>query len=238
MHLAKNNKAQRRGRPKAWTDDELKQLALDTKYRYHGRKLTPSLLEQETKVGRNTWSRRMKSFIDELNEPVIPSVPFDGKNESILPSVDLIFKKYGNDSLALKNELLDFEILLYDLYKELQEYKKQEERYEKSIAEVESLKVEVAKQKKRASHYEQLYYNIVVSSVYPHLQGAKESQLHQLGIKDKLIDMDDYNGKSADLDDLSSHFPDVSKASQEQEQKTESEKQQGNMEKLLDKFDI
>ncbi|QNK88104.1 hypothetical protein H7992_23685 [Sporosarcina sp. resist] len=234
--MAKINKSQSRGRPKEWTDEELKQLALDTKYKYHGKKLTPSLLEKETKVGRNTWSRRLKDYIDELNEPVITDIPLRGNNETILPSVDLIFKKYGNDELALKNELLDLEILLYDFYKELQEYKEKEERYQNGQAEVQSLKDEVAKQRKRTAHYEQLYNNIVVSSVYPHLQGVQGSQISQLNIKDKLIDIEDYKEKSTDLENLSSYFPDVTDESNAENDK--SEKQNQNMQKLLDDFDV
>jgi len=181
----------------------------------------------------------MKDYIDELNEPVITSIPINNNNEAILPSVDVIFKKYGNDPLALKNELLDFEVLLYDFYKELQEYKKKEEHYEKSIAEIESLKAEIAKQKKRASHYEKVYNNIVVSSVYPHLQGAQGSQIQQLGIKEKLIDIDHYKEKNTGLDNFISYFPDVSKAeTQEQEREAKSEKQQENMQSLLNKFDV
>lgn len=233
--MVKSNKNQSRGRPKEWTNEELKQLALDTKYKYHGKKLTPSLLEKETKVGRNTWSRRLKDYIDELNEPVITGIPLSKNNETILPSVDLIFKKYGNDKLALKNELLDLEILLYDFYKELQEYKEKEERYQEGQAEVQLLKDEVAKQRKRAAHYEQLYNNIVVSSVYPHLQDMQGSQINQHNIKVKLIDIEDYKEKNTDLENLSSYFPDVTDVNVENDK---SEKQNQNMQKLLDKFDV
>lgn len=235
MRLAKSNKSQSRGRPTEWTDEELKQLALDTKYKYHGKKLTPSLLEKETKVGRNTWSRRLKDYIDELNAPVITSISLNGNNETILPNVDLIFKKYGNDKLALKNELLDLEILLYDFYKELQVYKEKEERYQSGQAEVQSLRDEIVKQRTRAAHYEQLYNNIVVSSVYPHLRDVQGSQISQLNIKDKLIDMEDYKEKSTDLENLSSYFPDVKDGSAANNKE---EKQNQNMQKLLDKFDV
>lgn len=234
--MAKSNESEKRGRPTEWTDEQLMQLALDTKYKYHGKKLTPSFLEKETKVGRNTWSRRMKSYIDELNAPVLTDVPIGDANETLLPSVDLIFKKYGNDELALKNELLDLEILFYDIYKELQEYKEKEERYEKGRIEVQSLKDEAAKQKKRAEHYEQLYNSIVVSSVHPHLQTVKNSQISQLNIKDKLIDMENYKSESTDLGNLSSYFPDTSDISNEGNDKNE--KQNKNMQKLLSEFDV
>ena len=145
-----------RGRPTEWTDRELKQLALDTKYKYHGKKLTPSLLERETKVGRNTWSRRMKDFIDELNNPILSSISTYDSNNAILPSIELIFKKYGNDKIALKNELLELEMLLYDFHKELKEIKLKEEKFDKALDEIESLKNELKKQTKRTMHYEQL----------------------------------------------------------------------------------
>ncbi len=234
--MTQSNDSHSRGRPKEWTDEELKQLALDTKYKLHGKKLTPSLLEKETKVGRNTWSRRMKTYIEELNAPIISDISLAGKNETLLPSIDLIFKKYGNDKRALKNELLDLEILLYDLYKELQEYKEKEERFKSGLAEIQSLKDEVAKQRKRAEHYEQLYNNIVVSSVYPHLQGIQDSQIGQLNITEKLIDMEKYKMKSADLEDLSAYFPGANVNGEPEQSKNE--KKSKNMKSLLSRFDL
>ena len=231
----KNNKG--RGRPSEWTDNELMQLALNTKYKHHGEKLTPSLLERETKVGRNTWSRRMKDFIDQLNNPVLPSIPVDNSNDAMLPSIELIFKKYGNDKIALKNELFELEILLYDFYKELKEIKLKEEKFDKALDEIKSLKSEVRKQEKRAMHYEQLYNDIVVSSMYPHLQDAKGSQVHQHNIKDKLINMEEHKDKNVNLDDLTRHFPDITEE-RLQMQDSKEKKQQSNMKKLLDEFDL
>src|SRR5699024_4553901 len=127
----------------------------------------------------------------------------------ILPSIELIFKKYGNDKTVLKNELLELEILLYDFYKELKEIKLKEEKFDKALDEIETLKSEVRKQEKRAMHYEQLYNDIVVSSIYPHLQDAKGSQINQHNIKDKLINMVEHKDKNVDLDDLTRHFPDI-----------------------------
>jgi len=50
------------GRPESYTDSELKELAVKIKYKFKGKKITFSLLEQETDIGRNTWSRRLKDF--------------------------------------------------------------------------------------------------------------------------------------------------------------------------------
>jgi len=226
-----------RGRPAEWTDDELRQLALNTKYKHHGKKLTPSLLERETKVGRNTWSRRMREFIDELNTPVLPDISINESSDVILPSIDLIFKKYSNDKPALKNELLELEILLYDFYKELKDYKLKEERYDKAIAEMDSLKSEVKKQEKRAKHYEKLYNEIVVSSIYPHLQDVKGSQVNQYNITEKLINMEEHKEKNVSLDNLTKHFPDITEDETEVIGSPEN-KQQSNMKRLLDEFDL
>lgn len=53
------------GRPETHTDAELRELAVNIKYKCKGKKITPTLLEKETGIGRNTWSRRIKSFIEE-----------------------------------------------------------------------------------------------------------------------------------------------------------------------------
>lgn len=233
--MTKNNR-KGRGRPSEWTDDELMQLALDTKYKHHGKKLTPSLLERETKVGRNTWSRRMMEFIDELNNPIVPNISADDENDAIFPSIELIFKKYSNDKIALKNELLELEVLLYDFYKQIKEFKLKEEKYDNAIAEVDTLKNEVKKQEKRAKHYEELYNDIVVSSVYPHLQDAKGSQINQHNIKEKLINMEENKAKNSSLDDLTVHFPNVN--DDVQVKNSNKNKQKSNMKKLLDEFDI
>lgn len=233
--MTKNNQ-KGRGRPSEWTDDELMQLALDTKYKHHGKKLTPSLLERETKVGRNTWSRRMKQFIDELNNPIVPNISADDENDAILPNIELIFKKYGNDKIALKNELFELEVLLYDFYKQIKEFKLKEEKYDNAIAEVDKLKNEVKKQEKRAKHYEELYNDIVVSSVYPHLQDAKESQINQHNIKEKLINMEENKAKNSSLDDLTVYFPNVN--DDVQIKNSNKNKQKSNMKKLLNEFDI
>lgn len=226
-----------RGRPTEWTDNELKQLALDTKYKYHGKKLTPSLLERETKVGRNTWSRRMKDFIDELNNPILSNVSVDDSNDAILPSIELIFKKYGNDKIALKNELLELEMLLYDFHRDLKKIKLKEEKFDKTLDEIESLKNEVRKQKKRAMHYEQLYNDIIVSSIYPHLHDAEGSQINKHNIKEKLINMEEHKDKNVSLDDLTKHFPDITEK-EAQVKESEEKKQQSNMKKLLNEFDL
>lgn len=228
-----------RGKPQEWTDDQLKEMALEVKYKNQNKSLTPSLLEKETGVGRNTWSRRMKIFIGELNKPILPNISLDDKSEVTLPSVDLIFKKYGKEQQALKNELINLEILIYDLYSELKQYKTMEDKYQKAINEAESLKEKVSQHKKRADHYEQLYNSITISSSFPHLQTDKRSQLFNLGIKDNLINFDRNKEKNSDLENLSLFFPDISNESISTNEESEKDKKRESiMKELLNKFDI
>lgn len=237
--MTKKKNTNKRGKPQEWTDEQLKDMALEIKYKNQGKKLTPSLLQKETGVGRNTWSRRMKTIIEELNAPVLTSINLDDNNEITLPSIDLIFKKYGKDKQALKNELINIELLIYDLYNELSEYKQKDEQYKKSSDEVQSLKKEVIKQRRKAEHYEQLYNTIKVSSVYPHLQNAKGSQLNELGIKDNLIDFNNHKEQNIELNNLSSHFPNVSEESNDSKENLEkNNKRSKNMQKILNKFDV
>ena len=102
---------------------------------------------------------------------------------------------------------------------------------------MESLQSEVKKQEKRAKHYEKLYNDIVVSSIYPHLQEVKSSQINQHNITEKLINMEEHKEKNVSLDDLTKHFPDIT-GDEAQVKDSIENKQQGNMKKLLDKFDL
>lgn len=233
--LKEKNKNSKRGRPSEWTNEELRQKALNTKYQHHGKRLTPSLLEKETGVGRNTWSRRMKNFINELNNPILPEISHQDLNDSLLPSIDLIFQKHKVEHNNLKNELLDLEILLYDMYKELKEFKGKEEKFNQSITENELLREELIVQKKRAKHYEVLYNNIVLSSMYPHLQDKEGSPTNKFKIKEKLIDMDSDIFKNNDIEELNSYFPDTSSDIENDSDEPTPNK---NMEKLLNDFDI
>ncbi|MEB8127015.1 hypothetical protein [Staphylococcus succinus] len=232
----KENKLKKsRGRPSEWTDEQLIQLALDTKYRLHGEKLTPSLLERETKIGRNTWSRRMKGNIEELNNPIMTKVSPHDLNDSLLPSVDLILKRHDIDNNNLKNELIDLEILLYDMYNELKQLKENEQKYKKYIDDNKVLKEEKSKQEYRARHYEELYNNIILSSMYPHLQDIKESVINQSNIKEKLINMEINKDKNISIENLNSFFPDIPTDPPTFEKE---ERKRKNMKILLEDFDI
>lgn len=53
-----------KGRPSNYSNAQLKEMALPIKNKFKGQKLTYLLLEKETEIGRNTWSRRIPETID------------------------------------------------------------------------------------------------------------------------------------------------------------------------------
>ncbi|KGX84633.1 hypothetical protein [Pontibacillus litoralis] len=61
--------------------------------------------------------------------------------------------------------------------------------------------------------------------------------MNQHKIKDKLINMEEHKDKNVNLDNLTSHFPDINEKEAEIKESAE-KKQQRNMKKLLDEFDL
>jgi hypothetical protein len=236
--LKRENKL-KRGKPQEWPDNELKELATKVKYKLNGKRLSPSLLQRETGVGRNTWSRRMSDFIEELNNPVVRSIHLEGNNDIHLPNIDQIFERHGNNNQALKNDLLQLELIIFDLYDELKKYKSKFEESAKTQKEINEIKDELSKQKQRAVHYEQLYNSIMVSSAFPHLYNEKRSKINEAGIKDNLINFNRNQKENLDLSNLQSHFPNINekKLSDGENQVLES-KRNSTLKKLMEEFDL
>lgn len=219
-----------RGRKSSWTDKELKLMALEIKFKNNSVKLTPSLLERETSIGRNTWSRRILDYINELNNPILTNRYLNENEDIVLPSIELLFKKFRNNHNDLKRELISFEQLFHDTYTELQNFKKKESKYNSIIEKNEKLEIELKKQIKKAAHFEQLYNEIVVSSSFIHLVENKKSKVYKF---DKnLIEMNSNLEKNLSLENLDSFFPKISNSLDEDE------KDNKNFKKLQDEFNL
>lgn len=175
------------GRPKVHTDTELKELAVKIKYKFKGKKITPSFLEQETGIGRNTWSRRLKKFIEELNEPVLRSIPLNDSDEVFLPNIETIFEKHDNNT-AIIRELYSLEEMIHVLYSELRLLKAENGKLSSCKLEADKYKQQFIQQLQRANYYEDLYNKTVASSLYPHLH-SKSPLLKEFNINSKLIDV-------------------------------------------------
>ncbi|RNC95364.1 hypothetical protein [Lysinibacillus halotolerans] len=93
------------------------------------------------------------------------------------------------------------------------------------------------KQKKRASHYEQLYNQLTVSSIFPHLQESTKSSLQKHNIKENLISLDNYKNKWGNIDKLEDFFPDLSHGDNNKIKKQEDIKNE-NFKKLQNEFDL
>ncbi|PFU27697.1 hypothetical protein [Bacillus cereus] len=175
----------RRGKPQKWSDEDLKQIALEIKYKQPNRKLTSLLLEKETGIGRNTWSRRMKEFINHLNSPVhIPKL--DESGIITIPSVEELFLKYGTRTIELKNEIAKLLNIISDLYTDAKKLVTLEESMQKMQLEMRQLKEQLSKVTVQRNHYETLYNQIVAESYFPHLYGHSE-KLKQANVKAEVI---------------------------------------------------
>lgn len=175
----------KRGKPQKWSDEDLKQIALEVKYKQPNRKLTSLLLENETGIGRNTWSRRMKEFINHLNSPVhIPKL--DESGIITIPSVEELFLKYGANTIELKNEIAKLLNIISDLYTDAKKLVTLEEATQKMKLEIDQLKEQLSKVTTQRTHYETLYNQIVAESYFPHLYGQSE-KLRQANVKAEVI---------------------------------------------------
>lgn len=175
----------KRGKPQKWSDEDLKQIALEVKYKQPNRKLTSLLLEKETRIGRNTWSRRMKEFINHLNSPVhIPKL--DESGIITIPSVEELFLKYGTNTIELKNEIAKLLNIISDLYTDAKKLATFEESIQKMQLEMRQLKEQLSKVTVQRNHYETLYNQIVAESYFPHLYGHSE-KLKQANVNAEVI---------------------------------------------------
>lgn len=187
----------KRGKPQKWSDEDLKQIALEVKYKQPNRKLTSLLLENETGIGRNTWSRRMKEFINHLNSPVhIPKL--DESGIITIPSVEELFLKYGANTIELKNEIAKLLNIISDLYTDAKKLVTIEEDTQKMKLEIEQLKEQLSKVTTQRTHYETLYNQIVAESYFPHLYGQSE-KLKQANVKAEVITLPNQISQALEL---------------------------------------
>jgi regulator of replication initiation timing len=188
----------KRGKPQKWSDEDLKQFALEIKYKQPNRKLTSLLLEKETGIGRNTWSRRMKEFIDQLNSPVhIPKL--DESGIITIPSVEELFLKYGTNTIELKNEIAKLLNIISDLYTDAKQLQTLKEPTHKMQLEMDQLKEKLSKTTDQKVHLETLYNQIVAESYFPHLFGRSE-KLKQANVKAEIIPLPVQKTKTLELD--------------------------------------
>ncbi|WGF37754.1 MULTISPECIES: hypothetical protein [Lysinibacillus] len=212
----------KRGPKEKLTDIQMRELALKVKRKYKNKALSYLLLEKETAISRNTWKRRLESFIQELNTPIVREINNVDGDEIYFPNIESIFELYGDNTDKIINELQDFEILFQLLFKERNELKTKFKTIQKVAERAKEQEEFIAKLKLEKEHYRQLYEQITVASVDSTLR-------NQMGLKNNLIDFNESVNQNLGLNNLHDYFP--------APQQTKEEKKSINMEKLKDKFE-
>lgn len=88
-----------RGCPTKISDEELKQILLKYTTKHQGQKISPSQLEKDTGIKRHVWMRRMKSVLDQLNEP--SAFLHKEENSLPLPNITELIEKNWNHKTGL-----------------------------------------------------------------------------------------------------------------------------------------
>ncbi|MBU8792300.1 hypothetical protein KM885_16235 [Oceanobacillus caeni] len=199
--MSKNSRG-KPGKPQQYTDEQLKDIALDVKYnKISGGKLTYNLLEKHTGISRNTFSRRIADYIKELNSPIIRPLELTDRDTVYFPNIDLLFEKWRGNEPRLIEELHEIEMLFYEVYNELQEYKKKAEDEGKTSETLTKLKEQMQSYKNKAEFYEKAYKNVVVSSTFV-------EKRQEMNISNKIINFKN-NEEDTDLSNLNKKFEKV-----------------------------
>jgi len=188
-----------KGRPSNYSDEQLKEMALDVKKKYKGQKLTYLFLEKETGIGRNTWSRRIPETIEELNKPVQRSIGVSQNDDVYFPNIEQIFEVYKNDNNKIIKELLFIETAFYELYNEAMKIKEELSRRKDNDEDLRRKKDEIRRLRAQVIHYEQLYNQQMVSSAFAHLQSKVQ-------VNGNLIQFDSKNNEHTKLENLETIF--------------------------------
>lgn len=221
----------KRGKPQQWTDEQLKEIALEVKYKSPNGKLTALYLEKETGIGRNTWSRRMKDFINQLNAPVhVPSLKEDGIITIL--TVDELFENYGDNIIELKNEIAKLLNIINDLYNDAKQVETLKANKTKLQTELDTIKEKLKQSNEQKVHFETLYNQIVAESYFPHLYGRSEN-LRAANVKSKIIPL------PQNPDEIL-NFTEPLKTSNDTIQKSNMKENESNdvIKKLNSKFDL
>jgi uncharacterized protein YdiU (UPF0061 family) len=205
--------AKKRGPKEKLSDQQMKELALKIKNKFKHQQLTYSLLERETGIGRNSWMRRIKEYIDDLNSPITRSIGLSEGDEVYFPNIENLFEVYGQNKQKIINELHQFELLFQDMYKERHFLREKLKKLEEFSAKIEEYKNEMSRLKQQVRHYKNMYEKMAVSSVEPHLR-------QEYGLENNVIEFSSKHHKSVGLKNLKDHFPPLDEIDQKQDKRS------------------
>lgn len=194
------NKAQKsRGKPKQYTDEQLKKIALDVKYQLGGAKLTFSVLEQKTGISRNTFQRRINSYITELNTPIVRELEISDKDAVYFPNFEKIYEAFRDDPQRMLSEMRSLEITFYEVFEKLTEVNKRINKVETYKAQIETLQADLKKYKDQAHFYKNLYETTVVNSLYA-------DKRKEMGLEKSIINFKEHVAKHSSLRNMNEIF--------------------------------
>ncbi|QOH63471.1 hypothetical protein DI243_19610 [Paenibacillus polymyxa] len=194
-----NNTKKARGKPKQYGDEQLKQIALDVKYQLGGAKLTFSVLEQKTGISRNTFQRRINSYITELNTPIVRELEISDKDAVYFPNFEKIYEAFRNDPQRMLSEMRILEITFYEVFEKLAKANKQMEKLNTYKTQIDTLQSDLKKYKDQAHFYKNLYETTVVNSLYA-------DKRKEMGLKNSLIDFKEHVSKHISLRNMDDMF--------------------------------
>lgn len=213
----------KRGPKEKLSDHEMKELALKIKNKIKHQQLTYSLLERETGIGRNTWMRRIKNFIDELNTPIARNLGLSEGDDVYFPNIEYLFELYDGNKQKIINELHQFEILFQDLWKEHKSLREQNKKLKEFENKIEEYKNEMSMMRQQLLHYKTMYEKLTVSSAIPHLR-------EEYGLNNNVIKFNKNDQTSIGLTNLKEQFPSVNNIDQNDVKK------ENNMKELQSQF--
>jgi hypothetical protein len=99
--------------------------------KHQGQKISPSQLEKDTGIKRHVWMRRMKSVLDQLNEPTA----FLSREENTLPlpNITELIEKNWNNKTGLIQALSHYNETLQELFEQAKRYSKEVEKNEQLL---------------------------------------------------------------------------------------------------------
>jgi uncharacterized protein YdiU (UPF0061 family) len=215
--------AKKRGPKEKLSDQQMKELALNIKNKFKHQQISYSLLERETGIGRNTWMRRIKEYIEDLNTPITRNIGLSEGDEVYFPNIENLFEVYDGNKQKIINELHQFELLFQDMYKESHLLREKLKKLEVFGEKIEEYKSELSRLRQQVTHYRNMYEKMAISSVEPHLR-------EEYGLKSNLIEFSSKQHKSVGLKNLKDHFPSPNEIDRKQDN------QSNNMNELQNQF--
>lgn len=156
------------GRPKVYSDQELKEMLTDFALNNAG-KVTFLGLEKSTGIKRHVWSRRMKREIDSLNDRIL-NIDGDKLEQIPLPNIGDIVDKNWNNKERLVSELESINRYIQNLWDKAVQQEKSEQKIVELQQKVLDLTSEVSYLKEDRDYYKSELEKTIVENTYQHKQ--------------------------------------------------------------------